>query len=83
MGAKKQGQGPGDRRPHILETVGGQGQTKKSRDLWTDLKPRLLGDKCPGDRQRKLEKDRNLLHPNATCGSVCRDYNKTSLTDKK
>ena len=43
-----------------LVNSGGCGQTKK-KNLQTDKKPHILGDKCPGSRQRKVRKGRNLL----------------------
>ena len=49
----------------------------------TDRKPHTLGDECPGSRQRKVEKDENLLNPNINLYSLRSHYNKISLTDKK
>lgn len=59
------------------------GQTKQNRKLQTDRKPHILGDKCPGDTQRKLGKDWNLLPPNVNFSSLCSYYNKISLAYKK
>lgn len=36
----------------------------------------LWGCKCTGGRQRKVEKDANLQHPNVICCSLCPYYNK-------
>lgn len=48
-----------------------------------DRKPHILGDKFPGDRQRKLGKDWNLLPLNVNFSSLYSYYSKISLAYKK
>ena len=57
--------------------------SKKSKNLQTDRKPHILGDKGPECRPRKVGKDGNLWCPSITCCSLFSHYNKISLSDKK
>jgi len=49
------------------------GQTKKSQMIGNHT---FAGDKCPGCRQVKVEKGKNLQCPNVSCYSLRPHYNK-------
>ena len=55
--------------------------SKKSKNLQTDRKAHILGDKGPACRPTKVEKDGNLWCPSITCCSLFSHYNKISLAD--
>ena len=61
---------------HVSYKLWGVHVQTKSNNLQTDRKPHLLGGKCPGGRQRKVGKRRNLLCSYVTCWSFCSHYNK-------
>ena len=54
---------------HVSYKLWGFHVQTKSNNLQTDRKPHLLGGKCPGGRQRKVGKRRNLLCSYVTCWS--------------
>lgn len=66
---------------HVSSSV--LGQTKKSRTFQTAKKPHILGDKCPGGKERQTGKGGNLQHLNGNFCSLCPFYNKLNLADKK
>ena len=50
--------GAGAKWQELMHLVNSRGaRADKRRNLLTDRKPHLLGDKCPGSKQRKVGKD--------------------------
>ena len=77
---EKWGQGPGGIISHILQTAVVHRQTKESRNMETDTKQHLMGNKC-------LEADKNMgkdecFKFNVICCSLCSHYNKITLSDR-
>ena len=65
--------GPDGRKPHITNSRV-HGWIKKSQTSRLIENHTFFGGKCPGGRQRKVEKSTNLQCPDVTCCSLCPHY---------